>query len=151
MYASLNSYTYTVCTSYRTIIMGQLICFFQFPFRSRSIPVQFNWTEIEQERNGTGMGMEQEWNGNGTGMEWEWNGNGTGMERKLNKSSMGGQWMLSSWCLDCYMIAYELGALNWASIELLFNFRSIPIPFPLQSRSIPAPFLFHSHSIPVPF
>ena len=49
-------------------------------FNFRSIPVQFNSTEIEQERNGAGTGTEQEWNGTGTGTERIWNGIGTERE-----------------------------------------------------------------------
>ena len=68
--------------------MGQLICFFQFPFRS--VPFQFH--SIEQERNGIGTGMERDRNGNGTGMEQEWNGNGVGMERERNGNGTKVHW-----------------------------------------------------------
>ena len=71
--------------------LGQLICFFSISVPFRSIPVPFNWTEVEKERNGNGTGMERDWNRNGTEMEQEWSGNGIGTELELNGNGKKGQ------------------------------------------------------------
>ena len=122
--------------------MGQLICSFQFPFRS--IPVQFNWG-TEREWNGNGTGTEGEWSGNGT----ERNRNGTEMEQKFNGRSINAQFKVPGLLYDCIQSGGPKSSFHCPFIELFFHFRSIPVLF--HSCSIPVPFPFKSCSIPVPF
>ena len=159
------------------MLLGQLICSFQFPFRS--IAVRFNWTEfkwklitnrtdIEQERNGNGTELEREWSGNGTGTErewsWngierEWNGNGTKFQRMDNGSSIKGSQLVYNRITGQVPWTEHSLSVHWIFVPFLFHSRSvpfplhsssIPVPFPFHSRSIPFPVLFHSCSIPVP-
>ena len=78
-------------------VLGQLICF--FPFLFRSVPLQFHSIERRLNRKGTGlewewngMVMERELSGNGTGAKREWNGNGTKIQWSDNECSVHGAW-----------------------------------------------------------
>ena len=133
--------------------MGQLICSFQFPFRSN--PLQFYSIErnlngqLERILNRKGTGMEQNWNGNGTGMKREWNGNQTGMEQKFKGWTMEARLRAPSLYTIVQQAKHLELSIHCPSIKSLFQFRSIPVPF--HSHSIAVPFPFRSHSIPAPF
>ena len=136
---SFKGFQITVFFSIRNYTMGQLICFFQFPFRS----VPLHSSSIQLNRKGTGLiGTERERN---TGMERERNGIGKKMEQKFNGGTMNAQFMVPVLLYDCIRAGSPKPSFHCSSIELLFHFRSIPVPF--HSRSSPVRFLFNFHLI----